>query len=147
MEEVTLTFNPEYPQSDMQFDTFTVSIIAKDDDNERPNGSTSRQLAVISINPDDKGTPPEPSITVKYTGAYVGLYDFEVVSALHGNIAGIKTPLIVKIAITNFYPTSGSRYGGTLVTIEGGVFSDLITDNPVKIGYEYLSGVDHYCYV
>lgn len=40
MEEVTLTFNPEYPQSDMQFDTFTVSIIPLDDDNERPNGST-----------------------------------------------------------------------------------------------------------
>ena len=72
MEEVTLTFNPEYPQSGMQDDTFTVSMIALDADNERPNGSTIRQLAVISINPDDKGTPPEPSITVKYTGAYVG---------------------------------------------------------------------------
>ena len=34
-----------------------------------------------------------------------------------------------------------------MLTIEGGVFSDIITDNPVKIGYDYLSGVNHYCYV
>ena len=49
--------------------------------------------------------------------------------------------------MTGFYPTQGSLYGGTLVTITGGHFSDLATDNPVKIGYDYLSGVDHYCYV
>ena len=33
------------------------------------------------------------------------------------------------------------------MTIEGGVFSDIITDNPVKIGHDYVSGVNHYCYV
>ena len=33
------------------------------------------------------------------------------------------------------------------MTITGQHFSDVITDNPVKIGYEYISGTDHYCYV
>ena len=33
------------------------------------------------------------------------------------------------------------------MTITGGHFSDNIQDNPVKIGYETVSGVDHYCYV
>ena len=33
------------------------------------------------------------------------------------------------------------------MTINGGHFSDLITDNPVKIGYQIVGGVDHHCYV
>ena len=33
------------------------------------------------------------------------------------------------------------------MTIDGFEFSDLITDNPVKIGYQVVGGVDHHCYV
>ena len=44
---------------------------------------------MIRIDPDDTGSPPEPSITVQYTGAYGGLHDFEVVSGLNGAIAAI----------------------------------------------------------
>ena len=33
------------------------------------------------------------------------------------------------------------------MTITGGHFSDVITDNPVKIGYRWWTGVDNYCYV
>lgn len=33
------------------------------------------------------------------------------------------------------------------MTITGRHFSDVATDNPVKIGYEYITGTDHYCYV
>jgi len=31
------------------------------------------------------------------------------------------------------------------MTIEGGHFSDDPLKNPIKIGYEYISGVVHYC--
>ena len=37
--------------------------------------------------------------------------------------------------MTSFYPTSGSVFGGQLVTITGYHFSSDITDNPVRIGY------------
>jgi hypothetical protein len=37
--------------------------------------------------------------------------------------------------------------GGTLVTITGEHFSDSAADNPVKIDYTWVGGVDHYCYV
>jgi hypothetical protein len=36
--------------------------------------------------------------------------------------------------VTDIYPTSGSVYGGTLITITGYHFSDEATDNPVTIG-------------
>lgn len=49
------------------------------------------------------------------------------------------------IEYTDFFPKEGSKYGGQLITIFGGVFSDDPLKNPVKIGYEYISGVIHYC--
>lgn len=50
-----------------------------------------------------------------------------------------------KFEYTDFSPTAGSKFGGQLVTIRGGHFSDNPQDNPIKIGYEYTSGVIHYC--
>lgn len=68
-------------------------------------------------------------------------------SAANGYISTLGVPFTAKIEVTDFQPRSGSLYGGTLLTITGAHFSDVITDNPVKVGYEYISGVNHYCYV
>ena len=69
-----------------------------------------------------------------------------VVTNSQGNI---KCDIVFDVIfeVTDFNPKTGSQYGGQLVTITGRHFSDVITDNPVKIGYEYISGTDHYCYV
>lgn len=56
-----------------------------------------------------------------------------------------KLTLTSKIEYTDFNPKAGSKYGGQLITIDGGVFSDDPLKNPIKIGYEYISGVIHYC--
>ena len=127
----------------MADDKFTVSLVPRDPDMERPNGDTERPLNVVAI--DD--TSGAPSITVKYGGAYSGVYDWKVSSEVNGDIYTTDVQFEAKIGITGFSPTEGSLYGGTLITITGGHFSDLKTDNPVKIGYDYLNGVDHYCYV
>ena len=52
-----------------------------------------------------------------------------------------------KIEVSDFQPKQGSKIGGTLVTITGEHFSDSAADNPVKIDYTWVGGVDHYCYV
>jgi hypothetical protein len=70
-----------------------------------------------------------------------------VKSNANGYISTLGVPFTAKIEVTDFQPRSGSLYGGTLLTITGAHFSDVITDNPVKVGYEYITGVDHYCYV
>jgi hypothetical protein len=87
------------------------------------------------------------TITVKYNGAYSGVYDLRVKSARNGNVLTSAVTFTSKIEIADFQPRQGSLYGGTLMTITGGHFSDKITDNPVKVGYEFSSGVNHYCYV
>jgi hypothetical protein len=52
-----------------------------------------------------------------------------------------------KIQVTSFEPKSGSQWGGSLITIGGATFSDNPQDNPVKVGYKWVGGVNHYCYV
>ena len=98
-----------------------------------------RPLRVVDVDPTAK------TITVKYGGAYSGMYDI-VVSNSTGNIF-CDIQLEVIFEVTDFTPKQGSQFGGTLVTITGRHFSDVATDNPVKIGYEYITGTDHYCYV
>lgn len=99
-----------------------------------------RALNVVAADPVAK------TITVKYGGAYSGTYDL-VVTNPSGNVFSDVT-FAATFEITDFTPKTGSVYGGTLVTITGRHFSDDDpTQNPVKIGYEYITGTDHYCYI
>lgn len=98
-----------------------------------------RPLRVVDVDSTAK------TITVKYGGAYTGTYDL-VVANQDGNIYCDLTFEVI-FEVTDFSPKQGSQFGGTLVTITGSHFSNVATDNPVKIGYEYISGTDHYCYV
>ena len=87
------------------------------------------------------------TIDVKYGGAYSGIYDLKVTSGLNKNVLTAGVTFEAKIQVTDFQPKQGSRLGGTIVTITGSHFSDVITDNPVKIDYKWVGGVNHYCYV
>ena len=101
MEEITLYFNPEYPSDTMESDEFTVSIIPRDPDLTRPNGEAARPLNVIRYD----NTVGQSSITVKYGGAYSGIYDLEVSSFLNGFLVTSDVQFEAKIAVTGFYPT------------------------------------------
>jgi hypothetical protein len=130
----------------MATDKFTVSIYPQDPENTYGNVHTKvldhkRFLNVIAQSEADR------TITVKYNGAYSGVYDLTVHSAKNGNVLANEVTFTSKIEVVDFQPKQGSLYGGTLLTITGGHFSDKITDNPVKVGYEYSSGVNHYCKV
>ena len=74
--------NPTYPTDTMANDTFSVSLVPRDPDLTRPNGDAERPLNVVKID----ATNGAPSITVKYGGAYSGVYDLEVHSDINGNI-------------------------------------------------------------
>lgn len=129
-----------YPNT-IDTDTFSVKLVQR----ELGNVNTiyvitdERPLRVVDQSEADR------SITVKYGGAYSGTYDV-VVTNQDGNI---KCDIVFEVIfhLEDFNPKTGSQVGGQLVTITGRHFSDVITDNPVKIGYEYISGTDHYCYV
>jgi hypothetical protein len=83
----------------MDTDTFSVSIIPQDPDLTRPNGDAERPLNVVAVDPSSK------SITVKYGGAYSGIYDWVVHSEMWGNLETTDVPLSVKIAVSSFTPT------------------------------------------
>jgi hypothetical protein len=118
----------------MGADTFNVTLVPSD-------GGKKRALNVIDIDPTDK------RLTVKYGGAYSGVYSLEVTSAANGALTTDGVTFEAKIQVTDFNPRRGSKMGGTLITFDGGHFSDKITDNPVKYDKEFVQGIDHYCYV
>jgi hypothetical protein len=87
------------------------------------------------------------TITVKYGGAPSDIYSLLVSSSTCGNFVTEGVTLTSIMQVNDFNPKEGSVHGGTLVTITGENFSDIATDNPVKFGYEWVGGVNHYCYV
>jgi len=141
VQTLEIQLSADYPELEMTTDTFSVKLV------QRELGNVSnllvikdeRPLRVVSRDAINK------TLTVKYGGAYSGTYDL-VVSNSAGNIYCDLT-LTVILEVTDISPVSGSQWGGTLVTITGGPFSTLATDNLVKIGYEYITGVNHYCTV
>ena len=83
---------------------------------------------------------------VKYTGAYSGTYDFKI-SGKNGPLLSNGHTLCVKVEIVDFYPKSGSMFGGTLLKIYGNQFVEKEGYNIVKIGHTIGSEVDQYCNV
>jgi hypothetical protein len=142
-----LQLGVDYDTTDFDTDTFNVAIIPQDltNDIDRCQDTVvtgKRALNVVARDATAK------TLTVKYGGAYSGIYELCVSTGRNGPLeiaAGVT--FTAQIKVTAFSPSSGSKYGGALVTIDGWEFSDLITDNPVKIGYQVIGGVDHHCYV
>ena len=131
---LTLKLSDSYA-GDIMTDDFTITLKPRDD------GSKERPLKVVGRNAADN------TLEVKYGGAYSGVYDLELSSASMGNFMTDQVEFTAKIEVADFQPKQGSRMGGTLVTITGGHFSENPQDNPVKIDYTWVGGVDHYCYV
>ena len=131
---LTLKLSDSYA-GDIMTDDFTITLKPRDDD------SKERPLKVVGRNAADN------TLEVKYGGAYSGVYDLEFSSASMGNFMTDQVEFTAKIEVADFQPKQGSRMGGTLVTITGGHFSENPQDNPVKIDYTWVGGVDHYCYV
>lgn len=80
VETIVIQFNNAYPSNTIDADTFTVNLVPRDPDLTRPNGDAKRPLNVVSRSAAEK------TITVKYGGAYSGVYDVEINSLANGNL-------------------------------------------------------------
>lgn len=69
--------------------------------------------------------------TVMFGGAYSGLYQISIRHREYGLVGTDNLILDVSSSVTEFYPRTGSIYGGTLITITGNNFGNVYTDNPV----------------
>jgi len=103
-------------------DDLWVSLIQQEDP------TIIKACNVIDVHNENK------TITVRFGGAYSGIYDIEVYSDTYGQILTDGITFEAVGTVTDIYPTSGSIYGGTLITITGYHFSDEASDNPVSIG-------------
>jgi hypothetical protein len=70
-------------------------------------------------------------LTGKFQGAESGSYKINLRHATYGLIDTTGLTLDVNSYVTSFSPSTGSIYGGTLITIQGSNFGTEITDNPV----------------
>lgn len=87
------------------------------------------------------------TLTCLFGGAYSGEFQIHIRHSVYGLVDTEGMILDVRGAVTSFSPTTGSKYGGTLLTIEGENFGNEITDNPVQIAFlDGLSSSWH-CFV
>jgi hypothetical protein len=91
------------------------------------NSSYIRYLNVIDVDNEAK------TFVALFGGAYSGQFQISVRHAQFGLIGTEGLILDVSASVTSFTPTSGSIYGGTLLTITGTNFGTVYTDNPVQI--------------
>ena len=91
------------------------------------NPSYFRQMNVIGADDSTK------TLTVMFGGAWSGMYQIHIRHSAFGllNTDGLK--LTVGSNVTDYYPKTGSIYGGTLLTITVTNFGSEFTDNPVSI--------------
>ena len=85
----------------MDADTFTVSIYPVDPDNTVGNvhievTEHERFLNVIAQSEADR------TVTVKFNGAYSGVYDLRVKSETNGYISTLGVPFTAKIEVADF---------------------------------------------
>ena len=97
--------------------------------------STTDPTKVYQMNVIEVGPNTNQYIKVRYGCAESGVYQVIVRSKSFGNIdtTGITVTTVGKV--TDFNPKQGSIHGGTLITIDGYHFSNVETDNPIRIGY------------
>jgi len=89
------------------------------------NPTYFRQMNVIGVDEANK------VLTVMFGGAWSGLYQMSIRHKSYGLVNTNGLVLTVGANVTSISPTTGSKYGGTLVTITGTNFGSVKTDNPV----------------
>jgi hypothetical protein len=91
------------------------------------NPTYFRQMNVIAVH------EPTKSLMVMFGGAWSGDYLISIRHRAFGLIDNKDLLFIVGSNVTNVTPNTGSKYGGTLLTITGTNFGKVKTDNPVQI--------------
>ena len=86
-----------------------------------------RYMNVIAVDDEAK------QFTAMFGGAYSGTYQIHIRHREYGLVGTDNLLLDVSASITEYYPMTGSIYGGTLLTITGNNFGNVYTDNPVQI--------------
>jgi hypothetical protein len=84
-----------------------------------------RYLNVIQVNDTAK------TFTAMFGGAYSGKFQISIRHKEYGLIGTNGLILDLSASVDEFYPMTGSIYGGTLITIKGKNFGNVYTDNPV----------------
>ena len=78
---------------------------------------------------------PKKQITVMFGGAYSGAMQVSIRHREYGLLDTTGMILDVSASVKSYSPKVGSIYGGSLLTIEGGPFGTVKTDNPVQLSY------------
>lgn len=132
-----------YPISGMTVDDFEVTLVpdSLEVTHLTVNNDGRRQLNVVAVDPIAK------TLTVKYGGAYSGLYDVLIKSKVNGNVDTSAIQVTVIFEILDFTPLQGSIFGGTKLTITGGPFTENIKETLVKVGYKWWEDINFYCYM
>lgn len=91
------------------------------------NPSYFRQMNVIAVDDSTK------TLTCMFGGAWSGFYQLNIRHKDFGLLDTVGITLTVGSNVTAISPTTGSIYGGTLMTITGTNFGKEFTDNPVQI--------------
>jgi hypothetical protein len=125
--DLTVYLDPNYPETLVKAD-FEAVLYSNDDPEFK------RVLFIVSVDDEEK------SMVIKFPGAVSGSYWIMLTSTQFGRIDTDLLQLSVHGTVTSVSPLTGSKYGGTLITITGENFSHDPLDNPVMIGEEY-------CYV
>ena len=143
LETIQIQLYADYPTAGMTKEDFTVTLVPEELELSYlfVNNDGVRELNVVAVD------TVALTITVKYGGAYSGLYDVVVKSITNGNVDTEAFQLKAVFEIINFAPLTGSIYGGSKITIYGGPFTDDLKENIVKVGYKWWEGIDHYCYI
>lgn len=79
-------------------------------------------------------------LVCKFGGAISGEYSIRIHHAQYGLLDTKSLTLKVESHYSNITPTTGSIYGGTLVTLTGINWGSELTDNPVEISYNGALG-------
>jgi len=117
---VNITLSSAFPYT-LNKDDFTVNATNK------TNTDYVRYLNVIAVDDATK------TLSCMFGGAWTGQYSMSVRHSVFGLLDTSAIELTVGSNVTSVSPTSGSIYGGTLLTITGTNFGTEITDNPVQI--------------
>jgi hypothetical protein len=96
-------------------------------------------LNVLSVNDAEK------SLYTNFAGAFTGMYQVHIRHATYGLLDTTGMILDVSSRVLSVTPTTGSIYGGTLLTITGTNYGDAFTDNPVEITTQGIGNAK--CYV
>jgi hypothetical protein len=131
--DIVIQLDTDFPYI-LSRDDFTVNATDVYDD------TYVRYLKVNEVDDDAK------TITARFGGAESSTFSMSIRHAAYGIVNAADLILDVNSYVTGISPTTGSIYGGTLLTITGGVFGDVYTDNPVQLSFNGgVNSID--CYV